>query len=138
MPGRKPPLNSRNPHDFISATLTLENISHGWLWLLALAAGGWILAATYRGIFRRSGRRLAWLLMALRGAGLAALVLALAKPTWTRQTDLVDPGRVAVVLDNSQSMSLPDSSGQSRYGRAKTAVDRLRSICARAPDRRWR
>ena len=77
---------------------------------LLIAAGAGFLAWTYRGIYLRTGRRLIWWLLLLRAAGLLALVLALAKPTWTRENDLVDPGRVAVVLDNSASMSLADPS----------------------------
>jgi len=108
------------------ATLRLENVSHPWLWLLSVALGAGFLAWTYRGIYQRSERRLIWGLLLLRGAGLATLVLALAKPTWTRENDLVDPGRVAVVLDNSASMSLADPSGPSRFELAKGAVERLR------------
>src|SRR6185295_9976464 len=110
----------------IFALLQLENVEHPLLWILGIAIGGWILFATYRGIFLRTEKRLTWRLMLLRGLGLVALVLALAKPTWTRQADLVDPGRVAIVLDNSLSMSLADASGKSRYAAARSAVDRLR------------
>lgn len=99
----------------------------GWLWLVLLVGGAACLVLTYRGIFQRSERRLTWGLMALRGAGLLALFLALAKPTWTKEADEVEPGRLAVVLDTSRSMSLADSSGQSRYDLARAAVDRLKS-----------
>lgn len=108
------------------ASLRFESVSRPWLWLVLIAAGAGFLAWTYRGIYERSERRLVWWLALLRGAGLAALVLALAKPTWTRETDLVDPGRLAVVLDNSASMSLADPSGPSRFEVAKAAVERLR------------
>src|SRR5258707_13510689 len=101
------------------ATLELENVRHGWLWLVLLAAGAGLLWFTYRGIFRRSEQRLVWGLMALRGVGLAALVLALARPVWTHTAELVDPGRLAIVLDDSLSMSLADTSGQSRYSLAR-------------------
>jgi uncharacterized membrane protein len=57
---------------------------------------------------------------------LILLVLALAKPTWTRESVQVDPGRVAVILDNSRSMSLADSTGATRYARATAAVEKLR------------
>jgi len=113
--------------------IQFENVGHVWLWLLMLVAGGWILWTTYRGIRQRSGRRLSWGLMALRGAGLAALLLAVAKPTWTRQNDLVDPGRVAIVLDNSLSMSLADPSGQPRFALAKAAVERLQEKLSGGP-----
>jgi len=108
------------------ATLRFESVTNPWLWSLLTALGAAFLVWTYRGIYQRSGRRLIWGMMLLRGAGLAALVLALAKPTWTRENDLVDPGRVAVVLDNSASMSLADPSGPSRFELATSAVGRLR------------
>jgi uncharacterized membrane protein len=108
-----------------AGSLVFENVEHAWLWILLIVAGAAILALTYHGIFQRSERRLTWVLMVLRGVGLMALLLALAKPTWTRETRLVDPGRVAVVLDNSLSMSLADPSGKTRYALAKDAVKRL-------------
>jgi len=110
----------------IFAGIQLEAVETPWLWLLLALAAAWILFATYRGIAQRSERRLAWGLMCLRGAGLLALALALAKPTWSRETHLVDPGRVAVVLDNSLSMSLADASGPSRYTLAKAAIEQFR------------
>jgi len=115
-------------------SLQFENIQHAWIWLLVVIAGGWLLVGTYRGIFQRSERKLTWWLMGLRGAALLALVLALAKPTWTRHTELVDPGRLAVVLDNSISMSLADAGGRPRYALAVDAVDRLRSGLREAGD----
>jgi uncharacterized membrane protein len=108
--------------------ILFENVEHPWIWLLLVAAGGWILYATYRGIRQRSERGLLVVaLMTLRGAGLVALVLALAKPTWTHESVTVDPGHVAVVLDNSVSMSLADPSGKPRYALARQAVDQLRA-----------
>jgi uncharacterized membrane protein len=106
----------------------LENVDESWAWLWVLLAVGvvGILVATYWGIFQRSERRLTWLLMVLRGAGLVALLLTLAKPSWSWENDLVESGRVAIVLDDSESMSLPDPSGRSRYARATEAVDGLR------------
>jgi len=108
------------------AAWTFENVDHPWLWLLLAVAGVLVLFLTYRGIFQRSERRLTWALMLLRGVGLLCLFLALAKPTWTRENEIVDPPRLAVVVDNSLSMSLPDPSGKSRYALAKDAVARLR------------
>ena len=109
------------------SSFRLENIGHIWIWLVVAALGAVVLFRTYRGIFQRSERRLTWWLMALRGIGLLALLIALAKPTWMRQTDIVDPGRLAVILDNSISMSLADASGQSRYALATAAVEELRT-----------
>src|SRR5512143_3804558 len=97
------------------ATFTFDNVDRTWLWLLLVAAGVWGLFAIYRGIYQRTERKLTWVLMTMRGAGLLALVLAIAKPTLTSRTERVEPGRLAVVLDNSLSMSLADVSGKSRY-----------------------
>jgi uncharacterized membrane protein len=112
-------------------TFRFENVEHPWLWLLAIALGAWLFFLTYRGIFQRTERRLTWWLMGLRGAGLLALLLALAKPTWTRETQRVDPGRVAVILDDSLSMSLADASGQSRYALAVKAAAELTEAVTR-------
>ncbi|HJT36637.1 MAG TPA: glutamine amidotransferase [Pirellulales bacterium] len=105
--------------------LELESVRHAWLWLLLLAAGSAALVVTYR-TMRESGRqRLAWILLLLRAAGLAALVVALARPVWSHVAQRIDPGRVAIVLDDSLSMSLADSSGQSRFALARAAAERL-------------
>lgn len=112
------------------AALELENVARPWLWAALIAAGAVVLVATYAGMFRRSGRRLAWALMLLRGAGLAALVIALAQPAWQREEEQIDRGRLAVVLDDSLSMSLADSGGESRYALACAAVERLRTQLA--------
>jgi uncharacterized membrane protein len=109
------------------AIVHLESVEHPWLWAALIALGMCVLFRTYRGIFQRSERRLAWALMTLRAVGLLALLLALAKPTWTRQSKEVDPARLAVVLDNSLSMSLPYSNGHSRYSLALEAVRKLKA-----------
>jgi hypothetical protein len=112
-----------------------ENVepSWAWLWILGILGGVAVLVGTYWGIFRRSERRLTWALMVLRGGGLAALLLALAKPSWTGETQLTDAGRVAVILDDSESMSLADPSGKSRYALAVEAVERLRKALEAHP-----
>lgn len=107
------------------ATLEFENVRHAWTWLLLIAAGSAALVATYAAVFVRGRQRLAWLLLLLRTAGVAALVAALLRPVWSRVAERVDPGRVAIVLDNSRSMSLADPSGQSRYTLARAAAERL-------------
>ena len=87
---------------------------------------GWGLCAmveTYYRIFERSGRLLAWGLLGLRIGGILLLLTILANPVWKQKN--IDPGRVVVVLDDSRSMSLTDSSGVSRYDRAKAAVGQL-------------
>jgi hypothetical protein len=110
------------------ADLHFEGVSPSWwwLWVLLILAGALFLFRTYHGIFQRSERRLTWWLLALRGLGLLLLVLILSKPTWTRESEQVDPGRVAIIVDNSRSMSLPDSSGATRYSRARSAVEQVK------------
>jgi uncharacterized membrane protein len=115
--------------------LAFENVERPWLWILLAVLGAAVLVATYRGIFQRSERRLTWLLMALRGAGLLALFLALARPSWTSESDVVDAGRVAVVVDNSLSMSLADASKKPRYALAKEAVAKLKKGLEARPGR---
>jgi hypothetical protein len=112
------------------AHLRFENVTTPWLWTLLTVAGVVLLFFTYWGIFRRSERRLTWALMLLRGVGLLALLLALAKPTWTSDSSLVDPGHLGVILDNSRSMSLPDVGGKPRYAVAREALDRLKTALA--------
>lgn len=89
--------------------------------MILIIAGAGLLYWTYREIFTRSEQRVTWGLMALRAAGLLGLVLALAKPTWTDENESVDPGHLAVVLDDSISMSL-----EGRYAKATEAVKQLR------------
>jgi len=112
------------------ADLHFEGVSPSWWWLwpILLVAGAGFLAWTYHGIFQRSERRLTWWLLGLRGLGLLLLVLILAKPTWTRESEQIDPGRLAVIVDNSRSMSLPDSSGSTRYSRARAAIEQLKKM----------
>jgi hypothetical protein len=113
------------------ASVQFENASlpwpWSWLWLVVLVIGVPFLVLTYLNMFRRSGRGLTWILLGLRGAGLLFLVLALVKPTWTRERELIDPGHVVVILDNSRSMSLADEGGATRYSKARTAVEKLTS-----------
>jgi hypothetical protein len=96
------------------------------VWAALIVAGGVFLWWTYRGIYVRSERGLTWWLMALRAAGLLMLVLMLVKPVWTRESEQVEPGRVALVIDNSRSMGLADASGVSRYELARAAAERIR------------
>ncbi|MED5400879.1 MAG: glutamine amidotransferase [Planctomycetota bacterium] len=105
--------------------LQLDNVQSAWPWLLGIVAAAVLLFFVYYSIFVRTERRLTWVLLGLRGAGILALLLALARPVWTEDTTLVDPGRLAVVLDDSRSMSLAHTGGKSRYQLAREAVDRL-------------
>ena len=106
--------------------LQLENVQSVWLWLLGIVAVAALLFVVYRSIFQRPERRLTWVLLALRGAGILALLLALARPVWTQTTTLTAPGRLAIVLDDSRSMSLAHTGGKSRYEWALEAVTRLK------------
>jgi uncharacterized membrane protein len=105
----------------ILAALQFEAVERSWLWIGAAVAAIILTFVIYRGIYMRTERRFTWVLMALRAAGLLALLLALAKPTWTTHDELVDAGRVAIIVDDSLSMSL-----DSRYAKARAAVARLR------------
>jgi hypothetical protein len=103
--------------------------SPSWAMFMQSSGGflfGWGLCAmveTYYRIFERSGRLLAWGLLALRIGGILLLLTILANPVWKQKN--IDPGRVVVVLDDSRSMSLTDSSSGTRYHRAKAAVSQL-------------
>jgi uncharacterized membrane protein len=119
--------------NMLIAAITFENVTHAWAWWLLVSTGAAWLYYTYRGIFERTERRLTWALMALRGAGLLALIVALAKPTWTRERVEISPGHVAIVLDNSVSMSLSDPSGPSRFALAVGAARNLSESLA-SPD----
>jgi hypothetical protein len=98
-----------------------------WLWLLVAAAALLVPAWAYHLIHRRTGRPLALGLLALRLVGVVALLLAMLKPVWTRTQHQTQRPMLAIVVDDSQSMSSPDTSavaaGQSRY---RLAMDWLR------------
>ncbi|MFN0198008.1 MAG: glutamine amidotransferase [Planctomycetaceae bacterium] len=106
------------------ALLEFENVRTPWLWVVAIALAIAWLVITYREIAART-TPVAWGLLALRLLGIAALLVALAKPTWTRASYWVDPGRLAVIVDDSLSMSLASSGGKSRYALATSFADRL-------------
>ncbi|MEI7436623.1 MAG: glutamine amidotransferase [bacterium] len=106
----------------MSSGFTLESGASGGWWLIAAIAAIAIVPWLYRDIFRLAPRRLAWTLLVLRLTGLIALLLALIKPVWTSHTETIEPGVVAVVVDDSLSMSLADASGRSRAARAAEAA----------------
>jgi len=108
--------------------IRFENSQPFWLWILLVGAAAWVLYVAYRGIFQRSEKRLTWVLLSLRAVGVIALILALAKPTLTKETRKIDPGRIAVIVDDSLSMSLADSSGNSRYSEARKAIKTLQRM----------
>ena len=100
---------------FTLAKLTLENFNPPWFWALVIIASLAILVVTYRGIYQRSGRRLTWLLFGLRVVGVLALLVALVKPAWTRTTEQTERPRLAIVLDDSQSMGISHKGANDVY-----------------------
>ncbi|MBI1367709.1 MAG: hypothetical protein GC162_03555 [Planctomycetes bacterium] len=103
------------------SVMTLENFDPPWLWAIVILASVGVLVLTYARMYQRSGKRLAWWLMALRLAAVALLLSALVKPAITHQTRRVHKPAVAIVLDDSQSMGL-DHAGRTRYEKAKAWI----------------
>src|ERR1700737_4577978 len=109
------------------ASIAFENFEPAWFWVLLLLAVLAVLVSTYAGIYRRSGRRLTWWLLGLRLAGVAVLCFAILKPVWSNQRRIEQRPVLALVVDDSQSMSLPtlgpDGRSLSRYARARQWLD---------------
>lgn len=99
------------------SALSLQGLNPPWFWITVTAVAVAVLVLTYRGIFARTGSRLTWLLLGLRLAAVLILLLALAKPIWTSESAQTHRPRIAVVVDNSQSMTLPHGRA-SRHARA--------------------
>ncbi len=114
------------------AALRFENGMPWWFWALLLVGGAFVLAWAYMEVFKRTERRLTWALLTLRAIGLLLLVLTLSKPVWTRETELIEAGRVGVILDTSASMALLDEGGKTRYARGREAVERLTAGLAKS------
>lgn len=104
------------------ASLTLQNFDPPWFWALLVVASLSILVATYRDIHRRTGRDLTWTLLTLRVLAVLVLLVALVKPAWRHVIHETERPHLAVIVDNSQSMSVPqparDGDWSSRYERA--------------------
>ncbi len=124
------------------ATFMLENFDPPWLWAALVGASIVTVVLTYTRMYRRSGWRLTWWLMGLRLAGVAAILLTIIKPAWTSQTRQEQRPKVAIIVDDSQSMSLPYDSGSasgSRYARLQQWLDKS-DVAARVKqkfDVRW-
>src|SRR5579859_4584179 len=105
------------------SSVYFENFEPAWLWLLLLCVVIGVLAATYAGIYRRSRRRLVWWLFGLRMAGVSVLLIAILKPVWSSQRRTEQRPVLAIIVDDSQSMSLPtagpDGRSLSRFERAR-------------------
>jgi len=104
------------------ADITLQNFDPPWFWFLLILGSVALLALTYRDIYRRSRRRLTWVLFVVRTLGLLALLAAIVRPAWRHVAEKTEPPQVAVILDDSQSMSLAPSAGgehASRYRQAR-------------------
>lgn len=101
------------------ANLRFDNLSPMWAIVALLAIA--LVAAAYTAIWHRTGRTLTLWLMGLRIAAVLALILAIIKPAWVSTTRDTQRPVVAVVLDTSQSMSLPHQSaeGVSRFDRVR-------------------
>ena len=105
------------------AAITLGNFDPPWLWVLIGVVSLAAIVLTYRRIFARSGRSLTWVLMVVRCLGVLVLLLALVKPSWTRFLERERLPALAVLLDDSQSMSL--SHGPGNTSRYRAACDWL-------------
>lgn len=96
------------------ANITLENFDPPWLWVLIIVASLAVLAMGYRSVYQRSGRKVTWALALLRVAAVGLIFIALVKPAWQRVETRTDKPVVAVIVDDSQSMSLPHA-GTARF-----------------------
>lgn len=94
----------------MSYDLTLNNGSI-WVLLAALAIGIGLAIWTYQRTIPRTTTTKRTVLIALRSLGIAALLFAIFQPvlTSTKTNELVP--KIALALDNSQSMQLPQQGG---------------------------
>jgi hypothetical protein len=102
--------------------------------VIALLAAGFIvlLALQWRDLSRRVGTSTRWGLCVLRGLSYLLLLFILLNPTLMIQKVLRLLPSLAVVLDTSSSMALPDgqSHGQNTSGRLDSALRYLRAGAA--------
>src|ERR1043165_3632139 len=82
--------------------------------LLAAAAIGVPAVLSYAGVRGKSTRRDRWVLSALRVASLVVLVVCLFRPMLLLSDAIPQRNFVAVVLDDSKSMTIADGGGQPR------------------------
>lgn len=106
------------------AQLELENA--GLIWFVAAAAAITAVVAAYRAIWRRTGRRVTLWLLALRMVAILLLLMAIVKPTWTSRTRDAQRPTLAIVIDDSLSMSTPHAEGgtaEPRFALARRWLD---------------
>src|SRR5436305_10255449 len=80
---------------------------------LALIIGG-PAVMTYAGVRGKSSRRDRWILSGLRVASLVVLVLCLFRPMLLLSAAIPERNFVAVLLDDSRSMTIADGGGAAR------------------------
>ncbi len=108
--------------------LAFEPPPTGWFVLAALLVAVSLLLAA-RGLARSSPRRRLSLLV-LRGLGLAWLFFLLFQPAWVHRSLSPLRGRLAVLVDESESMSLPEGD-ITRIARVRRFLDEQRASLAR-------
>ncbi len=105
----------------ILSRVTFENADPAWLWPAMGIAAVVMLVMTYRDIHQRSGSGVVWWLLGMRLAALALVLTALVKPAWTWQSETVQQPTLAVVVDDSLSMTQPH--GQDEDGRVMSRYE---------------
>ena len=108
------PLSTQGHLELSASTPELVGISVGLAAVLVLA-----------GISGRKGRGTPlWELLSL-AAGLLAVGMAMARPTWVESAGRTEPGVLAILIDDSHSMSVLED-GQPRSSQVQAALDAAR------------
>ncbi len=117
--------------------MSIQWSAPSWLWplLLVLAAGAVVYSvAMYRRTGPDPGPRLRRVLIGMRGAALALLVMAIAGPATSCLRSREQPAELLLVVEDSASMALAagggDGAGDSRWDLALTALARADSTVA--------
>jgi len=111
----------------IPAALTFSSTGP---WAIA-AAGGLLLCAilTLYGYAKNGGLRRGWPGLVLKLAGLVLLCLCALEPQWTGQRARPGANVIAILADNSQSMTLTDAgANDSRGAQLRTVLDPSRAL----------
>lgn len=109
---------------FREGELTFDSPVSPWWLLPALALAGALACWVYRR--RSSGSQARWrrgLLIGLRAFSLILLAALLFRPSLQVSTHLPRKNRIALLIDGSQSMTLPHGSGQTRWEAALGWLD---------------